>query len=194
MKRQLAFKEYEVKDWAVNCINLAEYFVKNGHFAQAEYCLFAGIQILPQDLNKKRKLRATFQMQLARYYLERLNFGVNNYVSQRELVPEIVHKKFVEFPELNVKFPTITDIQDIEQAKLLFRLANTQFKKAIDFFLLDGYVTEHVQIRQDISKLYKYLSMIEPDRARAFAMVDRRREYLEPLIKELNPKAYEATV
>ena len=27
MKRQLAFKEYEIKDWAVNCVNIAEYFV-----------------------------------------------------------------------------------------------------------------------------------------------------------------------
>lgn len=37
MKRQLETKEYEVKDWAVNCVNLAEYFVENNHFAQAEY-------------------------------------------------------------------------------------------------------------------------------------------------------------
>ena len=33
MKRQLAFREYEVKDWGINCINLAEYFIKNGYFA-----------------------------------------------------------------------------------------------------------------------------------------------------------------
>lgn len=43
MRRQLTFKEYDVKDWAVNCINLSEYFIKNGHFAQGEYCLFAGV-------------------------------------------------------------------------------------------------------------------------------------------------------
>jgi hypothetical protein len=69
MKRQLAFKEFEVKDWGVNCINLAEYFIKNGYFAQGEYCLFAGIAILPHDLSKKKKLRAMLQTQLARYYL-----------------------------------------------------------------------------------------------------------------------------
>lgn len=50
MQRQLKFKEYEIKDWAINCINLAEYFIKQGNFAQAEYCLFAGINILPSDL------------------------------------------------------------------------------------------------------------------------------------------------
>lgn len=36
--------------------------------------------------------------------------------------------------------------------------------------------------------------MIEPDKERVLAMQDRRREFLEYLINELNPKAYEATV
>jgi KIF-1 binding protein C terminal len=44
-----------------------------------------------------------------------------------------------------VTFPTnIPDLKDIEDAKSLFRLANTQFKRALDYFVLDGYVTEHV--------------------------------------------------
>jgi len=49
MKRQLALGEYEVKDWAINCVNIAEYFIKNGHFIQAEYCLTAALAILPSD-------------------------------------------------------------------------------------------------------------------------------------------------
>ena len=49
-------------------------------------------------------------------------------------------------------------------------------------------------MKQDLSKLYKHLAMIEPDKDRVLAMQDRRREILEPLIKELNPKAYEATI
>lgn len=110
------------------------------------------------------------------------------------MVPDIVHHQFILFPELNLKFPDIKDINDIEQAKLLFRLANTQFKKAMDYFVLDGFVTEHVQLKQDLSKLYKYLAMVEPDKDRVIAMQERRREMLEPLLQEINPKAYEATV
>jgi len=59
MKRQLAFKEYEIKDWAVNCVNIAEYFVRKEFFAQAEYCLLSAFAILPDDQTKKKKLRAT---------------------------------------------------------------------------------------------------------------------------------------
>ena len=47
MQRQLATGEYQIKDWAINCINIAEYFVKNAHFAQGEYCLLSGFAVLP---------------------------------------------------------------------------------------------------------------------------------------------------
>jgi hypothetical protein len=46
MKRQLETNEYEVKDWTMNCISLAEYFIEQNNFAQAEYCLYAGQKIL----------------------------------------------------------------------------------------------------------------------------------------------------
>ncbi len=98
------------------------------------------------------------------------------------------------FPSLFIKFPKITDVNDIEQAKLLFRLANTQFKKAMDYFVLDGYVTEHVQLRQDVSKLYKQLAFMESNGDRNFAMQDRRRDLLEPILSEINAKAYEIQV
>jgi hypothetical protein len=36
--------------------------------------------------------------------------------------------------------------------------------------------------------------MVEPDKDRVLAMTERRKELLEPILNELNPKAYEATV
>jgi hypothetical protein len=106
--------------------------------------LFSGFAILPSDLTKKRKLRATLQMQLGRYYLQRLIFGITNYKEEANLMKEIIDKKFVEFPELNLKYPQIEDFKSIDDAKLLFRLANTQFKKALEYYVLDGFVTEHI--------------------------------------------------
>ena len=49
-------------------------------------------------------------------------------------------------------------------------------------------------MKQDISKLYKQLSQLEADKDRFLAMQDRRKELLEYLMRELNPKAYEVTV
>ena len=64
----------------------------------------------------------------------------------------------------------------------------------MDYFVLDGYVTEHIQMKQDLSKLYKHLAMMETNAQRVFAMHDRRREMLEQIIKDINPKAFEVQV
>ncbi len=121
------------------------------------------MSILPTDTNKKRKLRATIQMQLGRYYLERLIVGSTLFLKGSKLDLEVANKKFIEFSGLPspVKFPPsviLDSFKDIEDAKQIFRLANTQFKRSLDFFKLDGYVTEHVQMQQDVSRLYKHLS------------------------------------
>ena len=83
---------------------------------------------------------------------------------------ETVHKQFITLPTLNLKWPCITDVSDIEQAKFLFRLGNTQFKKALEFYVIDGYVTDHSRIKKDVSDLYKYITMLETDQARVYAM------------------------
>ena len=55
-----------------------------------------------------------------------------------------VQKKFIDFQELDMQWPEIKNMEGMDDAKTLFRLANTQFKKALEFYILDGYVTEHV--------------------------------------------------
>ena len=165
----------------------------------------AALSILPTDLTVRKKLRATLQMQLARYYLERLCIGSTLQTDGKKLDMSVVKKKFVDFPPLqsgeSPKIKTfeaiaegIKNFQDVEDAKLLVRLANTQFKRALEYFKLDGHVTEHIQIKQDVSKLYKQLSQLEPEKDRFIAMQERRKELLEPLMTELNHKAYEVNV
>lgn len=60
-------------------------------------------------------------------------------------------------------------------------------------FVLDGYVTEHIEIIFSQSKLYKSLTLLEKSGERKANMLDKRRSILEPLLKELNPKAYAGT-
>lgn len=142
------------------------------------------------------ELRATMQAQIGKYYLQRLKFGVELFqkgltIGTSGPLFDTVHKKFIEFPSLNLKWPEITDIGDIEQAKFLFRLGNTQFKKAMEFFVLDGFVTSHTKIIKDVSDLYKYITMLETNKPRVYAMYERRRDLLQPIIDGINPEAYE---
>ena len=90
-------------------MQLADYFLDKEQFAQAEYCLFAGLSLIPSgNMNQSAlsnemeeskhnvtttsvglgtvgfpeeidKLRADFDMQLGRYYLIRLKFAVHHF-------------------------------------------------------------------------------------------------------------------
>ena len=88
------------------------------------------------------------QMQIGQYYLKRLEIGVGMLVNGYEIDLEQVKKRFVEFPELEMKWPEIHQCMNLDDAKTLFRLANTQFKRALEYYVLDGFVTENVLINQ----------------------------------------------
>lgn len=195
LKRQIELNEYDLKDTIVNCINLAEFYMENQHFAQAEYILISAISLLPENVDKKRKLRASLQMQLGKYFLERIKFAVRQtreqlWLNENEELYSVVNRRIFTFSNLNIVWPKIEDIRDIEQAKLLFRLSNTQYKKALEYYKLDGFVSEHICIIREISQLYKQLTFFETDNSRIYAMLDRRIILLEPIINEINNKVY----
>lgn len=60
-------------------------------------------------------------------------------------------------------------------------MAMTQYKKASNLFVLDGYVTEHVQIAKQMSELYKILGDLEEKPGRKYAMGNKRAEIITPL-------------
>ena len=193
LKRQIEFNEYELKDALVNCLNLSDFYMENQHFAQAEYILISAISLLPDEQTKEEILRAALQNQLGKYFLERLKFAVirvkeNNLISDNDNIFNIVNKKIFTFNTLNIVWPQIKDVVNIEQAKSLFRLANTQFKKALNFYNIKDYIFEHIQICQSISQLYKNLISFEFDNGRIFAMEERRINILKPLLEKIGPK------
>ena len=130
-------------------------------------------------------------MQIGRYYQKRLDIGVAMLQHGYEMEVDKISERFVEFPELDMKWPEIAQCKTIDDAKTLFRLANTQYKRALERFVLDGFVSEHVVIKQGISQLYRSLTRIETDASRATLMQQRRIEMLEFLAGELNPNTYQ---
>ena len=91
---------------------------------------------------------------------------------------------------MNIVWPQIKDVTNIEQAKSLFRLANTQFKKALSYYKIETHVVENIQICQNISQLYKLLISFEVDNNRIFAMEERRINILKPIFNNINYKVY----
>eukprot|EP00811_Abedinium_folium_P033512 NODE_6469_length_1669_cov_4.754864.p1 GENE.NODE_6469_length_1669_cov_4.754864~~NODE_6469_length_1669_cov_4.754864.p1 ORF type:complete len:508 (-),score=193.55 NODE_6469_length_1669_cov_4.754864:145-1560(-) len=79
-----------------------------------------------------------------------------------------------------------------EAAREIFKLANYYFSQALCSFPLDGWVTEHVKILQELSQIYRTLVWWEKDPKRIAAMMVRRARMLTPLLEQLNPRVYVA--
>jgi hypothetical protein len=195
LKRQIESNKCDLKDALINCINLSDFYIENQNYAQAEYLLISAMTLLPEDQTKKKKLRAALQNQLGKYFLERLRFAVIRmneqvFISDNEELSSTVNKKIFTFNTLSIVWPKIEDITNLEQAKTLFRLSNTQFKKALNFYVLDGYVTEHIEITRNQSSLYNLLIRFENDNNRIFAMEERRINLLTPIYNAINHKVF----
>lgn len=81
-------------------------------------------------------------------------------------------------------------VRSFESARDVFKAGLSACTRALEFFVLDGFVTEHVEIHRLMSKLYKYLGAFETDLKRSAAMCGRRVALLAPLLSSLNPAIY----
>jgi len=79
-----------------------------------------------------------------------------------------------------------------ESAREIFKLGNHYFGQALGYFVLDGFVTDHVKILQELSQMYRTLCFWERESKRAAAMMTRRVRMITPLLEQLNPNVYVA--
>ena len=186
LKRQMISGDYDMKDWAVNSINMAEYYIENNYIAQGVYILKCGLSIIT---GKRRKLRSTLNMQIGRAYRSLLELAINIH-KQNTTAPEQLNEKLLILPMLNTEWVEVSLPSEIEAAKEIFKLSNNHFKTALEYFVIDGYVTEHIEMKKDISGLYKSLCYFETSDIRVLAMLNRRLELIESFTKEINKQSY----
>ena len=77
--------------------------------------------------------------------------------------------------------------------KLIFLLLLLLIYKFVNVFSITfvGFVTDHINLLQDHSKLYHYLAVFEEDAKRKIAMENRRIQFLQPLLTSLNRTAFD---
>ncbi|XP_068614157.1 KIF-binding protein-like [Brachionichthys hirsutus] len=79
---------------------------------------------------------------------------------------------------------------DFPEAREVFLVGQTYVKQAKEYFQMDGYVTDHVEILQDHSALFRNLAFFEEDVERCCKMHKRRIDMLEPICNGLNSQYY----
>jgi len=81
-------------------------------------------------------------------------------------------------------------VDNFDKAREYYKEGQRAFDKALKFYVLDGYVTDHYNILADVSNLFKSLIFFETDDDRKCKMFRKRIDLLEPLAQELNPQAF----
>ncbi|XDV50236.1 hypothetical protein PO909_019324 [Leuciscus waleckii] len=79
---------------------------------------------------------------------------------------------------------------DFEEARGIFLVGQGYVAQAKEYFEMDGHVTDHIEILQDHSALFKVLAFFEEDLERRCKMHKRRVDMLEPVCKDLNAQYY----
>uniref|UniRef100_A0A672ZII4 KIF-binding protein n=1 Tax=Sphaeramia orbicularis TaxID=375764 RepID=A0A672ZII4_9TELE len=79
---------------------------------------------------------------------------------------------------------------DFTEARAVFLVGQNYITQAKDYFQMDGYVTDHIEILQDHSALFRALAFFEEDLERRCKMHKRRVDMLEPICNELNTQYY----
>jgi len=219
LARQMNSKQYDPKDWSLNCATLSQYYVTQDNYKFARYCLscaeiinkeiFVDLESkeYPEDEDKGRveeklyKSKADVYRCWAKYALnlirssheKNLEQGLDSNDENQDGIDEIEFKKLT-FGDLEVSHlenqVSYNYIKDHASAKSVFTFGLKCLQKAKDFYKFDGYVTDYVEIDQDISQLYKYLAFYDDDFDNRCKMHKRRIDMLNKMLIELNPQHY----
>ncbi|KAF1392973.1 hypothetical protein PFLUV_G00033580 [Perca fluviatilis] len=79
---------------------------------------------------------------------------------------------------------------DFAEARAVFLVGQNYVTQAKEYFQMDGYVTDHIEILQDHSALFRALAFFEEDLERRCKMHKRRVDMLEPICNDLNSRYY----
>lgn len=79
---------------------------------------------------------------------------------------------------------------DFDEARAVFLVGQNYVGEAKEYFEMDGHVTDHIEILQDHSALFKVLAFFDEDLERRCKMHKRRVDLLEPICKDLNAQYY----
>jgi len=204
LSRQLIFKQcFQKNDWVKNAIGIAPFYMETYQFRQALHCVDAARAIfgevkMDEDDEDILNINADIQRTRGEVYLSLLSASrdVLDTSSQRPKRKARVKNQLQRFPKIDhVPDPhEFTLATDWDTAKALFDKARNGIEDALDFYILDGFVTLHLKIKDKLSTLYEDLTFFENNHSRKCKIIKRRIDLVESVVTELNPSAFMDTI
>ncbi|KEG13250.1 putative L-ribulokinase [Trypanosoma grayi] len=187
--------EFSKKDWATNALHLSAFYSSHFDYGKALHCLQAGESMMPKEKADEETLGIVAWAH-GKFYLHRLHHyaEVRQRSAPRGPLPDEFESWWVDFP-LDISPPQqLPAIETFEQARDCFKEANNRFNEALKYYLYDGSCTEHIEITQDMARLYAALTHFEENRNRVISMHQRRVALIEAFPDDLNFNAYPTLV
>lgn len=213
LRRQLEQKEYDPIDWALNSATLSQFFMERNLFKQARHHLAAASFILDEYEDSLRNLEGNeeeieskkeeFRHRSsdvsrcwAKYGIFILEYSKNRLGESEAQTPEEIDSdlKNLWFNTLELSMyenqMADTEVLMFDDAREVFLATQKHLNKAKEYYSLEDHASDHVQVVQDHSQLYKHLSSFEEDEERQCKMIKKRIDLLTTVLKELNPQYY----
>jgi hypothetical protein len=203
-----------VHEWIKNALRLVDYYIETENGDQAALCLNACAFLLdhhaiPEDDRDQRRAEVALAwarlhqqtLQLAQLFREgvapppRTVEYVDCVVRRVSLQETLQRLRSSSSSAAPLKYYAPRDVVSYDIARDVFKLGASACEAALKVFILDGFVTAHIQLLQLQSQLYRRLITWETDVKRQIAMHLRRLALLTPLLGDaINPRAYCASL
>ncbi|KAG2387354.1 hypothetical protein C9374_001686 [Naegleria lovaniensis] len=217
LQRQLnSGLEYSKSEWIENSIQLSSFFLEKLDYKTAIHFIKAAEYILMKtftETEEEKELMAKISMAKGKLFLDKLEYSkewVEQYEPSRIQHGQILtplpsdsgEKILIE--KTNTGFSTFyfdnipiehneTDsyvCRSFSEALEVFKDGKKAFEKALEYYVIDGFVSDHISLLQDLSSLYRCVIFFEENLDRKVAMHERRLDLLEKNTGELNVAYY----
>ena len=211
LQRQLLNRNdvnFNDKEWIENALQLTIYYIENKRYKQAIHCIEAASK-LKLKIKNDLELDAEMNKYWGNLYfcLLRDSYNVmNNHIST-ESTPKNDNKNTFDLIKLDEELklnntlilfhgiklnepPDMLLSSTYNESKELFKNALKYYTNCLKYYILDGFVTINVEINQNISLLYKYLSYFEKNLSIKCKLFKRRLNILIDIEDQLSIKVY----
>eukprot|EP00026_Physarum_polycephalum_P001145 Phypoly_transcript_01146.p1 GENE.Phypoly_transcript_01146~~Phypoly_transcript_01146.p1 ORF type:complete len:545 (+),score=83.59 Phypoly_transcript_01146:1989-3623(+) len=197
LQRQLKSKKYVPEEFVSHCLSLSGFYDSENMLDHVRQCVEAAMIVYqenPDKIQDREQLDGNLASIWGKYFLAHLqNAKKAKEGAEIQVFPkEVLFEEFVDrHPKLDFDTTVPDQITNFADAKSLFLRSMQCLNKAKQYFVLDGFVSDHFNILHDMSSLYGALAAFETDPDRICKMTRRRIDLLEPVIAQLSPQHFE---
>jgi hypothetical protein len=196
LKRQMASKQYDPLDWAINASGISQFFLGQAEWKACMHCLVCASHVAkgaatddrPEDEEEKHSNIARCWL---KYCIALLESGIEGLATEP---PEKPLGFAVIFDTLDVaeaeKATPSTPPSNFADAKVIFQMGQKFVKESMVFYSLADQVSEYTAILQDHSRLYQRLAAYTQDPNDQCKLHKRRVDMLSGIEVELNQQYF----